>query len=270
MQLDQYRIAIRERSYVDILDLALQLTRAHFGKLTAALVVGTVPVALLNAWLLRGATEFYGDWPFPPLYMLKMLALVCWLAPLATAPATLLLGQLLFDPRPEPGRLVLDFLKSLPQLIWYQVVLRPLLFCVTLSLVPLAVWPYINEVILLERNPFGARQNNSMTTQRRIGALHSGFFGDLLVRAMAAVVVAAMLVITLWLSLKLTVDLLVRLDDQYDYVFHFFYPLALWAVAGFFCVVRFLGYLDLRIRREGWEVELLMRAEGARLKRRLT
>ena len=30
-------------------------------------------------------------------------------------------------------------------------------------------------------------------------------------------------------------------------------------------VVRFLSYLDLRIRHEGWEVELLMRAEALRL-----
>ena len=37
---------------------------------------------------------------------------------------------------------------------------------------------------------------------------------------------------------------------------------AMWLVAGFFTVVRFLGYLDLRIRREGWEVELVMRAES--------
>ena len=43
--------------------------------------------------------------------------------------------------------------------------------------------------------------------------------------------------------------------------------LAGWLVAGFFAVVRFLSYLDLRIRREGWEVELLMRAEEARLQR---
>ena len=50
---------------------------------------------------------------------------------------------------------------------------------------------------------------------------------------------------------------------------HFYYPLALWLVLGFFAVVRFLGYLDLRIRREGWEVELMMRAEGARLERQL-
>ncbi len=40
------------------------------------------------------------------------------------------------------------------------------------------------------------------------------------------------------------------------------YPLALWAVAGVSVVVRLLGYLDTRIRLEGWEVELAVRAEA--------
>jgi hypothetical protein len=42
-------------------------------------------------------------------------------------------------------------------------------------------------------------------------------------------------------------------------------PAAMWLVVGFTTVVRFLSYLDLRIRHEGWEVELLMRAEAMRL-----
>ncbi len=43
------------------------------------------------------------------------------------------------------------------------------------------------------------------------------------------------------------------------------FPLALWLVIGFAAVARFLSYLDVRIRREGWEVELTLRAEAARL-----
>ena len=64
-----------------------------------------------------------------------------------------------------------------------------------------------------------------------------------------------------------------RLADEWEWngvVFTFYYPLALWIVVGFFAVARFLGYLDLRMRREGWEVELMMRAEAARLERQLT
>ncbi|HEV3005055.1 MAG TPA: hypothetical protein VGX78_11370, partial [Pirellulales bacterium] len=44
---------------------------------------------------------------------------------------------------------------------------------------------------------------------------------------------------------------------------------AVWIVIGYFAVVRYLSYLDLRIRTEGWEVELTMRAEAARLARQL-
>ena len=43
--------------------------------------------------------------------------------------------------------------------------------------------------------------------------------------------------------------------------------LAFWIVAVYFSVVRFLSYLDGRIRNEGWEVELLLRAQRARLTR---
>ena len=42
------------------------------------------------------------------------------------------------------------------------------------------------------------------------------------------------------------------------------YPLALWLVACLSVMVRFLVYLDTRIRLEGWEVELAMQAEALR------
>ena len=47
------------------------------------------------------------------------------------------------------------------------------------------------------------------------------------------------------------------------------WPLALWIVVMFMTVLRFLCYLDLRIRQEGWEVELLLRAEAAKLAHRV-
>ena len=40
---------------------------------------------------------------------------------------------------------------------------------------------------------------------------------------------------------------------------------SLWVVVGYMTVVRFLNYLDVRIRQEGWEVELLIRAEAQKL-----
>ncbi len=45
---------------------------------------------------------------------------------------------------------------------------------------------------------------------------------------------------------------------------HFGIPAAMWIVAGYYAVVRFLSYLDLRIRREGWEPVRRQRQPEAR------
>ena len=42
-------------------------------------------------------------------------------------------------------------------------------------------------------------------------------------------------------------------------------PLALWLAGIYATVFRFLSYLDSRIRLEGWEVELQLKAERARV-----
>ena len=42
------------------------------------------------------------------------------------------------------------------------------------------------------------------------------------------------------------------------------FPMALWIMGGVSVIVRLLSYLDSRIRLEGWEVELAIRAEAMR------
>jgi hypothetical protein len=42
-------------------------------------------------------------------------------------------------------------------------------------------------------------------------------------------------------------------------------PAILWLVGLFLTVYRFLCYLDTRIRLEGWEIELRLKAEASRL-----
>ena len=42
-------------------------------------------------------------------------------------------------------------------------------------------------------------------------------------------------------------------------------PLCIWLASMYATVFRFLTYLDSRIRLEGWEVELQLKAERARL-----
>jgi hypothetical protein len=271
MQLDDYRIAIRERNYLDLLDLALRVVRAHALPLLAAFVVGVAPFLLLNAWLLSDSTEPHFELGFPVDYVFWMLWLVVWQIPLATAPITLYLGHALFNDQPDRARLAGGFFAALPQMILYQLILRGVLMLpmITVFLIFWG-WPYLSEVILLERNPLFRGSRRRITTLRRTRSLHGGSTGDLLARWMGATAVAAMLLTSIWFTLWLLGGLLAGDWPPEGIFFTIYFPLALWGAIGYLTVVRFLSYLDLRIRREGWEVELLMRAEGNRLTRQTT
>ena len=256
MQLDRTSIAIRERGYLDILDLALQVVRRHAGPLLAALAAGVLPFALLNHWLLAGYLQTEFDVPFPAGYCLLMLLLVFWEIPLATAPATLYLGEAMFHGKADRRRIAGDLRESLPQLLVYQVLLRPVF-----------AWtrPFLNEVILLERNPMRAANGSARSTSERSKSIHRGGDVDPLGRWLGAVTFGGVLFLALWVSAYLVRAMLLGKWDWELAMVTTWYPLALWTAAGYLAVVRFLSYLDLRIRREGWEVELMMRAEGTRL-----
>ncbi|MGA2033206.1 MAG: hypothetical protein ABSG68_13190 [Thermoguttaceae bacterium] len=271
MQLDRQHIVIRERSFSEVLDLALRVLRVHGGPLCLALAAGIVPAMLLNAWLLSGVLEPEPDAGDVAGYLWWMFLLVMWECPLATALATLYLGQAMFSRRPEAAKVAKDFGKSLPQLLWYQVLLRGLLLPWMVTwILPYAVWPYLNEVILLERNPWRRRRKDGMTSGRRSRVLHAQSMGDLFVRWLGSVACGGMLVLSIWASLYCLGTLLLGEREPGAPVYTVYYPLALWIMMAIFTVVRFLGYTDLRIRREGWEVELAMRAEGDRLMRQWT
>ncbi len=272
VQLDQNRIAIRERAFVDVMDLALRVARVYLGPLTVIFACTVIPAMALNAWLLAdliGFGELDLGLGFVP-YTWMMLLLVLLEAPLVTAPITLFLGQALFTERPRPGRVVRDLLGSLPQMVWYQLCVRAVFLLVPLTwFLPYAVWPYLSEVILLERNPWRGRSGR-LSTRARTMALHGGYVGDLFVRWIASVGVGLLLFFSAWFSLWFLSSMLLNTGVLESSIVTFCFPLAMWLVIGYLAVVRFLGYLDLRIRREGWEIELLLRAEETRLTKQLT
>ena len=262
MKLDHHQIVIRERGCLELLDLSLRVLRSQAGPLLVALLAGVGPLVVLNAWLLdRTAAVPAGSGP-PWKFLILMLLAVLWELPLATAPATLCLGRALFN-QPLPARQIArEFAQSLPQLIFYQVLLRGLLMAtVAASFVPFVVNPYLNEVILLERNPFRAAGAPSISTGQRSSMLHRGQGGEFFFRWIFNLVIGLVLVAAFWGALAAAAQCLLDEQDWTSPFYTCLYPATLWMVAAYFTVVRFLSYLDLRIRREGWEVELLMRAE---------
>ena len=276
MQFDKTLIAVRERSYLDLLDLALRVVQAHAAPLLATVALGSLPMALLNVWLLGGSFyeenlgELAADDPISGMFEFGFYLawLIVWEMPLAAAPTTLYLGVALFHEKPSPRQLARDFVRSLPQLLLCQVLLRAL--CVPLVVtwfVLFAIWPYLNEIILLERNPLFSRKKSKLLTFQRSSNLHTANSGELFSRWILAGLVGTAMTVALWLSIWF---LRWQLTNNMEFdraMFTIYLQVALWIVLGYFTVVRFLSYLDLRIKSEGWEVELRMRAEAARLSR---
>ncbi len=261
MKLDETRITIRYRTKADVLDLALKMIRVYAGPILIWLTVGVVPLFLLNMWLLADFRflDYYFGIPLP--HMLLTTLLVFLEMPLATAPLTLFLGQAVFMPQPDRKALFRDLRGSFVQLLYYQVLFRP--FSV--------FYPYLNEVILLERNPLRSKGPGTKSTAQRSRELHRDESGDLIINGVLNSILGLILFGATWASLA---GLRILFLGDWELVtgvsvdrpmYTTYYHLLLWTVVGFTTVLRFLSYLNLRIRREGWDVELQVRAERARL-----
>jgi hypothetical protein len=268
VQLDQARIAICERSWADNLDLALHVLRSYGAPLAVCALVAMVPLAVFNHLLLTWAfPDAIGEETTLSVYY-WLMNLVMIEAPLATAPMTLYLGYAMFAEKPRPDTIARDFLACLPQLLLLQLVLRAVFIVPVASWIgPYALWPYLSEIILLERNPLTSRAGRP-STWKRSAAFHSGASGEYLVRAVAAALLAFLLIVAIYK----TEDLLwtgVMGIEQTATTWLVEVQVAFWIVVAYFTTARFLTYLDQRIRNEGWEVELLLRAQRERLMRQL-
>lgn len=287
MQLDKTRIAIRERDFPDIFDLSLQWVRAHFAAWLGWSLLGALPCGLINWWLLlplqvpQSSSAPVTRWLY--FYILPMAVLVAIETPLASAFLTRYIGHALFFDRPEPRMVLRDVAASLGQLL-VEFILRGLFLVpalvvppeyrliplVLLGWVPYIWFPFFNEIILLERNPLVGKKNR-VSSWKRSGVFHQGARSDQFGRGILSLLVvfamSAGFSISLWYMVQSFLLGATGLDTPF---FTIYAPIGLWLAVSFFAVVRYLCYLDLRIRNEGWEVELLMRAEAARLTRQAT
>lgn len=296
MQLDRTHIAIRVRSLSEIGDLALLMIRRYPVAVTRAFFAGALPWIVINAALLSflplriAADEFFTDDSMSDLirYASWMTVLVILQTPLAGAFSTYYLGQAVFEQKPTLRHTFAEVWKLRWPLLWVLGVKRLaipttllLIFRVDteadvfidfmlpwLILILAAVVrsnrPFVPEMLVLERCPLRSRSTHVITLARRSKGLHTPMASELggrflTVAGTALVLTGSVYYSLIWVrgiaSANWSTDLVAMLV---------FLPLALWIVAAFSVVVRLLGYLDARIRLEGWEVELAIRAEAIR------
>lgn len=253
MAYEQTLVQIRERSFLEILDLALVVLRRRPFTLGLAALAGAVPFAIFNAWI-----SHERDLPFLG-YLFTLALEIPW----ATAPLTIVLGGLMFAERPTVGRVLKTLIRSFGSMFLFQFLLRGFLL-ITMVLSPFIPvrMSFLNEVILLERGRWRQALRRSSTLCEPRG-------GDLLGQALAQFFFGALFVLAFWAGSGALMQALFTSELTWDPTwndlvgprFHF----AVWVAIEFFGIARFFNYIDQRIRLEGWEVELRLRSVGRAL-----
>ena len=288
MRFDKTFIAIRDRSILEIFDLSLHVVKDHFKSLFWLLVIGAAPWIALDLWLIGWMID---NEEFQGFYYWSMLMLIVSQAQVGTTFMTHYLGQAMFVGRPGVWATVRDVFKTSPFLWWNHGAFRlvvPVAFgCLLINpndwdsaiavgalLMPLLVGigvlvrafrPFVSEILLLERTPISNKDETKVHFSKRSKALHNAASSDLFGRFVTAAFLSLPLGFACF-SMFVTIDsvLNIRANSESSNL-PYYWVVALWIISGFISVTRFLSYIDIRIRQEGWAVELRMRAEGQRL-----
>ncbi len=248
---DRTLVLIRERSYLDLLDLALLVVRRRPHTLGLAAAAGIAPFAALNYWVLSNPEASQAIWP----------ALLFLEAPWATLPLTLVLGGLMFDRPPRAGSILWRLSRSLPSLILVHLLLRGLLTMTVLfiPMLPGQFW-FSNEVILLEKA-------SGLGALRRCWQLSEGRTGEYFMQWVGQLLFGLAFALCFWIGTGAGLSALIRSELTWYRPFltdssGLRFQLGVWIAIAFFAVARFLIYIDQRIRSEGWELKLRLDAVG--------
>lgn len=258
MRADGVHVAVRPRGILECLDLAVMFCGRRPLAVALAVAVGAIPCILINRLLLGGWRDNEG--------LLFVGAIVLSIeAAWASVPLTLYLGQAVFSERFAWRLAAGAFLRSLPALVFFQGVLRPLcLVIVFLSPVVFVGMYYLNQVILLERPPFTRIwSRRTAINQRNIGHVLSLAVLDAVILVVGVPLVTGLLgaVSALWRGRAVQwLPSFVGEGSIGLTLFTWHGQIAFWSVCGLVTVFRFFTYLDARIRREGWDVELKLRS----------
>jgi len=252
---DAVRVAIRPRGLLECLDLAVMFCGRRPLPVAAATAIGAAPFIVLNRVVASGLGAA-DALPFAGILALE----TAW----AAVPLTLYLGQSVFAERFSLRAAVRDFAGGLPALLLFQGVLRAacLAVCVLAPVVFVGMY-YLDQVILLERPPLAKvwQRRSAINRGRVMGMVRLACVDALLLAcgtALGTRLLAA--VASLWRGRGIDWDFLGG-EALAAAIFSWHGQIAFWATCGFLTVFRFFTYLDGRIRREGWDVELRLRAD---------
>jgi len=244
MDVRHARVAFRDRTLLDVIDLTVRFLSANgaiYARLSLAVILPMIALSF-------GLLEWWGTaWGSIAIVLLSMLVHV---------PFTILASRLVFQEDVRVRDVIFASLRVLPKLVVVRVVQLTILVLGAMFLILPGVWGtitffYATEALVLERGGIFA-------SLRRASRLANARSGDALS--------AMLLLVSLHVALTLIGDSALRtlLQDMLQTRA----PLPIWEAGGgalaavaflafvpFYASARFLCYLDLRSRLEGWDIQ---------------
>ncbi|EMI18140.1 signal peptide protein [Rhodopirellula maiorica SM1] len=296
MQLDRTHVVVRRRTLSEIGDLSLVMLRRYPSAIGIGFFAGAAPWALLNSlllyWIPITESDYGADDPDAVAeiwrYAAWMALLVVLQTPAAGVATTIYLGQAVFESRPTWTSVFSDAKQYFWRWLWAIGVARWAIPAMAICLfrlgqpadwfwdgmIPICILaaatlvrsnrPFLPEILLLEQCPLRSQTATDITVSRRSKALHQPMSSDLAGRFLASSFILFWIFMSVLCSM-LFVRVIATGNPDWDLFFlTVMFPASLWLVAGVSVVMRLLNYLDTRIRLEGWEVELAIRAEAMR------
>ena len=272
MRLDGAIFPIEQRSVGGCLDLSLVFLREHFVGVLRLLACFAVPSVFLTWWLM-----VYQDWTLSGCLML--FALQC---PFCGAALVAASGRRLFGDRFS--------IRSGLKAVLKRIVLLTVLFCLVRLVTFFGLWililpgymvatryGFLSEVLILEGTP-GRRY------ETRLSDLMNETFRGLIGNLIALVLLYGIMVVSLFVLTDMASGTLFGVPVLAGRVSGFAYMLeeittlmtrdprvgtvlvaVMWLVYPITRLAWMFCYLDVRIRKEGWDVELNFRVEARRL-----
>ena len=263
IQLDRHYIVIRKRTIGELFDLTLAIFRTEGLRIVSWFSVLIVPLFFINhALLISLVNDVFVLDPEESTwfvcYVIGYVALVLLETPFVSSFALIYLGRRVFaaSAQPKASEVLVAWVEALPQLIIYTIFLVPLIL----------VYDCMPEIVALERSPLFRKSKDQITTFKRLRNFHRNRFGEQCVMLMPMLMFGVVLIPTLiGLTAYMFYLCVGPLPNHMPLFFAIQTPIICWVMAVFLLVYHFLRYIDMRIEREGWDVELVFRAERARM-----
>ena len=294
MRFDQTSIAIRERNSLEVFDLAANVLVRQFRPIMLLLFLNATPFVLLDYYLIGWMTDVSFSAELSTAYYFAMLALIISQAQLGTCLITIFMGRVMFMEEHSLRAVLKQFVKRLPYFLFSQGILRLAVFALVVAwimphedreeayvitylglpaivfvgLLVRAIRPFVPEVIFLEQTPL-KKEGDLPSLSERSKNLHMLASGAISMQFLLMALLAPLLLFSAH-SVFVLLDSILSIRANSEMSLQPFYLLvAAWLVAGFCAVVRFLMYIDIRIRQEGWAVQLKFMTENSLLNQSL-